>query len=612
MENKLTKEYLTELKKKVLNVKEPGEIEKILEHKTLYERFVDVAERKPDSIAIYYFGNKITYRQLKTLIDNAAKGFSELGIKYNDIVTCSLLATPYAIASIFALDKIGASMHLVNASSNIDELKRELNKVEEESGKKSKYFIATDLLVSNEEKRNELQKIGIEKIITTSLIDALPMGFNFDKLKFRIVQLKKKTFKIPYDLNSIFNFEQILNIGRQSKKDVEACSFVPNKLVTIAYTSGTTGNCKACAASWEKLDSMIQVMGMTELGRFEEDEIMFSTFPFWLYYSFENMLMEPLFLGVGVALDPLFNPKDIAKRNKQYHFNHWLTVPPYIKTMAEIGKKTDCSRWKIIVTGGSELSDDVKIAGDKYIRENGGTGEVVQGYGANELLGSAMYGYNENPTIGSVGKPCIGNIVKIRDLETGEELGPNQEGVAYVYSPAMMTGYYGDEEATKHNLIPDENGVMWYNTEDLQRYNERGEYFLTGRIRRIVLTLDSEGNPTKIIPERVKRCINTMDEVYKCEVITVPDETTVNEAIAFVVPKENVNDTMLADRIISHCKTSVPEYMVPKNIYFINDIPLLPTKKPDLTRLEQIYNDMKGDKRMESINVGKRKVRRLN
>ena len=586
---KLTKEELIKLREQVLQIKTPGEIEKILEHKTLYQRLKDVAKRKPDSKAILYFGNVITYRQLLTMVDTAAKGFHELGIKYNDVVTMSLLATPYGIVSLYALDKIGATMHMVNCSSSIEEIKRELNNI------KSKYFIANDIFCSKE-LRIELEKLGVERIITTSLTDAIPMGFNFtngfagDKLKFQLIGKLKGVSKKEYN-KKLINFEQLLTLGRQSKTEVIACDFTPNKNVTIAYTSGSTGNAKACVATWEAIDSLIQVMGMTETGRFAETDTMFATFPLWIYYSLLNMIHEPLSLGVALALDPLFKPENITKRNEQYKFNHWLTIPPYIKVMVNQNKPTDCSRWKIIITGGAELQDEVKIKGDKYIKRNNGSACVEQGYGASEVLGSFAYSYHENPTIGSLGVPCIGNMIKILDLETGKELGPNQTGVGYLYTPARMSEYYADEEATKHNLVKDENGVIWYNTEDLLHQNERGEIFLDGRIRRIALTLDSEGNPTKIIPERTKKSIYQLNEIDKCEVITVPDELIENKAIAFVVINGQLNEEELRNKILKHCQATVPEYMVPKEIIFIEEMPLNAGNKPDLKALEQLYKN---------------------
>ena len=589
----LSKEELIRLKERVLQIKKPGEVEKIFEYETLYNRIKTIADKKPDSVALLYFGSAITYRQLLTLIDVAAQGFQEIGIKYNDVVTMSLLSTPYAIVSLYALDKIGAVMHMVNGASNINEVKREISSVA------SKYFVAHDVFCSKKA-REMLKGCGIEKIVTTSLTDAIPMALNGDRVKYSIIEKLKGISKKEYNGKDLISFDQLLTIGRNSQKIVNPCKFVPNKMATIAYTSGSTGICKACVASWERIDAMIQIMGMTEMGRFKEDDIMLTTFPLWIYYSLLNMIHEPLSLGVTLALDPLFNPKDIIKRNKQYQFNHWLTIPPYIKTMVEQNKPIDCSKWKIIVTGGDSLQEKLKIEADDYIRRNGGTAHVEQGYGASEVLGSFSYGYYDNPTIGSVGVPCIGNMIKILDVETGKPLGVNETGVGYLYTAARMNEYYGNKEATEHNLVKDENGVEWYNTEDLLHVNEKGEIFLDGRIRRVVLTLDAKGNPTKIIPERTKKCIAEMSEVCKCEVITVPHQSLVNTAVAFVVLKDVPKDKKTEEKIIEYCSRGIPEYMIPSEIFFVDSIPETTSKKPDLQALEKMYNEIKEKVRPKS------------
>lgn len=581
----MTEEKLRELKEKVMKISNPGEIEGLLEYKTMYERLRDTALRKMDAPALLYMGNTITYREFLTLIDTAAKGFYEIGIRKNDVVAMSMLATPYGIVSMYALDKIGATMHMVNCASSVDEIKREIQNIP------TKYFVANDIFCS-ENMLKLLDFLGVERIVTTSLTDGLPMGFNMDKLKYSFIEKLKGPNKKLYDGKKMINFNQLLNLGRNLGYELNPCVYYPNKLVSIAYTSGSTGNSKGCMATWEAIDSLVQVMGMTELGRFESTDVMFSTFPLWIYYSMLNMIHEPLVLGVSLGLDPLFKPEDIAKRNELYKFNHWLTIPPYIKTMVETCKSIDCSRWKLIITGGAALENDVKIKADKFIKDHGGNAHVEQGYGASECLGSFSYGYTENPTIGSLGTPCIGNVVKVLDVDTKEELGVNEVGVGYLYSPALMSGYYGDEEATKHNLVQDENGVTWYNTEDLISVNEKGELFLEGRIRRIALSIDSKGNPTKIIPERTKKCISSMHEIANCEVITVPDEKVVNTAVAFVVLRNGELPTEeLRKKIISHCQLNVPEYMVPTDVVYLDEIPLNANKKPELKELERIYDE---------------------
>lgn len=581
----MTQEYLKSLKEKVMKLDNAFEIENILEYKTMYQRFREVALEKEDSPVLYYLGRVYTYRELLVLIDNAAKGFRELGIGYNDVVAMSMLAEPNGIIALYALDKLGATMHMVNTLGSIDEIKRELKKVP------SKFFVANDIFCS-EKMQGALKEIGIEKIFVSSLTDCMPLAINKDRVKYELVEYLKGLKKKDYNNKNIIKFSELLEIGRNICDDVKEISFVPNKLATIAYTSGSSGEAKACMATWERIDSMIQVMGMTELGRFDPDDKMFSTFPLWIYYSLLNMIHEPICLGVSLALDPVFDPKDIVRRNKQYQFNHWLTIPPYIATMVKMNKKTDCSRWKIVLTGGSELSNDLKLAADEYVKNNRGNIKIVQGYGATEMLGSFAYCYTKDSSLGSLGIPCVGNKLKILDVDTHKEVMQGEMGVGYLYSPARMTGYYGDEEATNNNLIKDENGVIWYNSEDIIHQNEKGEIFLDDRIRRIALTFDKEGNPTKIIPSRTKKCIENISGIVDCEVITVADEKVENKAIAFVVVSDKNNeDNNFREIIMEECLKNIPEYMVPGDIIFVSEIPKLSNKKNDLKRLEQIYND---------------------
>ena len=64
-----------------------------------------------------------------------------------------------------------------------------------------------------------------------------------------------------------------------------------------------------------------------------------------------------------------------------------------------------------------------------------------------------------------------------------------------MFSPSLMKEYYKDKEETDEVLVKDKDDIIWYRTGDLAHYNENGELFIDGRLRRIVMAADENGQP---------------------------------------------------------------------------------------------------------------------
>ena len=70
-----------------------------------------------------------------------------------------------------------------------------------------------------------------------------------------------------------------------------------------------------------------------------------------------------------------------------------------------------------------------------------------------EMSSSAVFTKNEQCNlIGSVGIPCLDNILKIIDPDSGEELGYGENGEICLTGPSLIQGYFKNKKLGCTNL----------------------------------------------------------------------------------------------------------------------------------------------------------------
>ena len=88
----------------------------------------------------------------------------------------------------------------------------------------------------------------------------------------------------------------------------------------------------------------------------------------------------------------------------------------------------------------------------------------------------------KNYKIGSCGEVVSRTQAKVVDINTGEALGPGQEGELCVFGPQVMKGYYNNEKATSETI--DAEG--WLHTGDIAIYNEDNQFFVVDRLKELI------------------------------------------------------------------------------------------------------------------------------
>ena len=575
--------FLKENQKKEVEISDETKTEKeksdelVFPKMSAYQFLVENNKDRMDSVAINYYGEKITFREFVERIDIAAKGLREWGVKKGECVSMSMLETPEGLILFYALNKLGATAHMINISAGRRDIIEQIMSV------KSTKYITLDLLYSKELSQI-LDEVEIKNVLLTSLTNAFDKKRNKDKARLKIITaLKSISSKVKKD-DKCISYAKVMSSGKKSKEPVDSV-YEKDCLAAIAYTSGTSGTSKGVKASNDAFNAMpVQISSVEE--SLETGDIMFSTLPLWFYYSLVNSNHTPLCLGVSVSMDPLFNPKHLDKRLCEYKFQHWDTIPAYVEGMIKNDRvnSKNASCIKTLMTGGDYLLPELqRLAREKYGIN------VGQGYGYSETMGGFAYTYEKNPTIGSVGKILPGNQCKIIDIDTGLEVEEGKTGEIYVTGPSIMSGYVGNSDIEESALITDENGVKWFRSGDLM-HMEKGELFFDGRIRRIVITKDEKGLPTKILPDKIRRILTLNEAVKDAEVITIPDEEKVNIAVAFLILKDGHNESEVTyDTIKNYCKENLPSYSVPEKFKIVERIPRNSGGKHDVKRLTEEY-----------------------
>ena len=131
----------------------------------IYEEFRENCLKYGDMIAAEYFGNKITYREFLENVDIVADSLVKDGVKKGDKVTVSMPYLPETIYTIYALNKIGAVVNMVDPRINAELVTKYINNAE------SDYAIIIDKAEKKFEKI--LPETKLRKIVSVSPMNSM-------------------------------------------------------------------------------------------------------------------------------------------------------------------------------------------------------------------------------------------------------------------------------------------------------------------------------------------------------------------------------------------------------------------------------------------------------
>jgi acyl-CoA synthetase (AMP-forming)/AMP-acid ligase II len=312
-----------------------------------------------------------------------------------------------------------------------------------------------------------------------------------------------------------------------------------------------------------------------------------------LPFSFDvglNQLMTALGVGAELVLLDSWLPADITTVAGGRRVTGVSGVPSIWQDLINSGARFDtngthASLRYLTVSGGS-LSRD-------YLRKLSDTARgvaIFKTYGQTEAFRSTSLRpeeYDAKPD--SVGKPFPGVRVYIA-REDRTRCAPGEVGEVVHSGLGIMMGYLGsaaEGESRKLAKNPffgeeDDSPVAVF-TGDRGRLDEEGYLYLEGRADSMLKVM---GN--RVYPHEVANQILAIDGVREAVVVGVTDENGQSRLLAFLAAPREAG--LSAGAVKRALNASLPTFMIPKEIVFVDHVPRTPSGKPDQQRLIEEYS----------------------
>lgn len=554
------------------------DIKSDIKTRRMYEELKENCEKYADYIAIEYFENKITYKSLLENVDIVASSLVNIGIKKGDKVTVSAPYLPETVYTIYALNKIGAVVNMVDPRINAELMTRYINNAN------SEYAIIID---KAEKKFAEIMPYTkLKRVVSVSPIYSMknPMLKILDKLKHSV-------------------FTKWSDFIAEKRLDVKTAPFEKNELAVIEYTSGTSGEPKGVMLSNESFNALSHFQ--SESCKMEAGKKFLLIMPPFIAYGLVIGMHNMLGQGQHLLMIPNFTldkaPIMLPKLIDKYHPNCIMGVPNFLQIL--MNYKKDLSFIDGIIIGGDHLESKIEKNARNFLENHGSRAKIYKGWGMTELASCGTFTKIDGTNnIGSVGIPLSKNNVKIlpkkqenqKDYDIDDlEMTYGQEGVLFMSSPALTLGYYQNEQATNKVIYEDAVGTKWMNTGDIFKMEQDGSLYFNRREKRVVVRPDGHNVPT----EQLEAIGSSFNQIENSVVVGTPCEKYEhgNYATLCVTIKDKSMSQKEMEQLLydieNKCKKELQPRDRAKYYVIVRELPYTPNAKVDYDKLMSTVNE---------------------
>jgi acyl-CoA synthetase (AMP-forming)/AMP-acid ligase II len=289
------------------------------------------------------------------------------------------------------------------------------------------------------------------------------------------------------------------------------------------------------------------------------------------------MCQTTLHQGDTIVLLPQFTTRGFVEAAARHRVAFLTSVPTMIAMILrekDLLSDNDLSAVEAVRMGSAPITqsliDQVRAAFPKAA--------IGNGYGTTEA-GPVVFG----PHPDGLPQPELSTgyahpEVQLRLVRDGQEVQGNdaEGGVLEMKCGALMTHYHKLPEVTAKAMTAD----GYYRTGDVFRRDENGFFFFVGRADDMFVC-----GGENIYPGEVEKMLERHPGIHQAAVLPIPDELKGHKPIAFVVRSNGaeIDEQAVKTYALAHA----PAYQHPRQVIFIDEMPLAGTNKIDKRVLAQ-------------------------
>ncbi len=512
------------------------------------------ANKYAGKTALIFYGNKISYRELKELIHRFAAALADLGVVKGQTVALYLLNCPQYVIAYFAALKMGAKVTPISPVYTSKEVKHQLEDSDAQT------IICQDILYDNVEKTG----LSLKNVILTNIAEYLPLlkkHLGKSALGKVYGEMHVPTPKFMEEAG-LLQFQALIKKYPPRPPRVEI--HPKEDIAALPYTGGTTGLPKAAILTHHNMVSL-QAQTTSFWPIFEEGkEVGIAFLPFFHIYGQVVVMLNGLVQGSTLVLFTTPDVDDILSAMERYQASGFYGVPTLFEYLKDY-EKTDRVNWrrlKLIACGADTLHEST-IQG--WERRTGT--RILEGYGMTETTAVSHSTPYDRPKAGSFGVPIPGVTAAVVAVEGTDFMPVGEVGELILHGPNIMQGYWKRLEETKESLI-EIDGKKWLRTGDLVRMDEEGYFHFFDRKRDLI-----KYKGYSVFARHVEEVLYKHPRIKAAGVVGVPDPAVGQFIKAYVVLQSDARGKISEEDIMEFCRQNLAHYKVPKIIEFRGELP---------------------------------------